>query len=170
MSGTLQLSAETIWRGAEPVGLSVYAQQLDALEKQSRRGETARFPPTPFDDLSVDAARAVLTKWNRPCEGAFEFLAAKFPHELAKLIELGRLQPPDLTFAAEALGRSELGWLVRHTLRPLLAHASAVVREGAIYGLQKHIDGSIREALSVLSRNDPSQAVRMAAEDALSES
>ena len=170
MRGTLQLSAETICRSDEPRGLSLYAQQLRTLEKRSRRGETARIPPPPFDDLSVDAARAVLARWNRPCEGAFEVLAVRFPHELAKLIEFGRLEPADLTFAAEALGRSELSWLVRHALKPLLAHASAVVREGAIYGLQKHMDGNMRAALSVLSQSDPSPAVRVAAEDALSES
>lgn len=170
MSGTLQLSAETIRQSDEPRGLGPYAQQLKTLEKRSYRGETARIPPPPFDDLSVEAARAILARWNRPCEGAFEVLAARFPHDLAKLIELGRLGSADLTFAAEALGRSELGWLVRHALKPLLTHASPVVREGAIYGLQKHIDGSTRAALSALSRDDPSPAVRLAATDALSES
>lgn len=170
MRSTLQLSAETICRSDEPRGLGLYAERLETLERRSRRGETARIPPPPFDELSVDAARAVLARWNRPCERAFEVLAARFPHELAKLIELGRLEPPDLTFAAEAMGRSELSWLVRHALTPLLVHASAVVREGAIYGLQKHVDDSTRAALSILSHDDPSSAVRMAAEDALSQS
>jgi hypothetical protein len=95
-------------------------------------------------------------------------LATRFPHELAKLIKDGRLETSDLTFAAEALGRSEMGWLVRHTLTPLLTHVSPVVREGAIYGLQKHVDEDTRTALRAVSKNDPSRAVRSAAEDALS--
>ena len=169
MSGTLQLSADTIYRTDEPRGLGQYAQKLSTLEKRSHRGETVRIAPPPFDDLSVDAARVVLTRWNRPCEAAFELLAARFPHELARLIDGQRLEISDLTFAAEALGRCELGWLVRHTLLPLLTHASPVVREGAIYGLQKHLDADARTTMGTLSDSDPSPAVRLAARDALSE-
>lgn len=169
MSSTLKLSAETPWVNDLPPGLSAYAQALKGLEKRSRRGETGRIVPPPFDELSDEAARAVITRWNRPCEGAFELLAARFPRDLAKLIEQNRLEVSDLTFAAEALGRSNMGWLVRHTLKPLVRHASAVVREGAIYGLQKHVDGEVRAVLEGVVKSDPSRAVRTAAEDALSD-
>lgn len=167
---TLKLSAEALWANELPLGLSASAQTLKGLEKRSRRGETIRIAPPPFDELSDEAARAVITLWNRPCEGAFDLLAARFPRDLAKLIEQNRLETSDLTFAAEALGRSNMGWLVRHALTPLLRHASAVVREGAVYGLQKHIDHEVRAALELVSRSDASPAVRTAAEDALSES
>jgi hypothetical protein len=52
-------------------------------------------------------------------------------------------------------------------LKPLLGHASAVVREGAIYGLQKHLDADVRASLEMLARSDSSAGVRSAAEDAL---
>jgi hypothetical protein len=169
MSSTLKLSADTPWVTDLPPGLSVYAQDLKKLEKRSRRGETVRIAPPPFDELSDEAARAVMLRWNRPCEGAFDLLAARFPRDLAKLIQDNRLEASDLTFAAEALGRSNMGWLVRHALKPLLTHTSAVVREGAIYGLQKHIDPDIHAALKAVSESDVSPAVRTAAEDALSD-
>jgi hypothetical protein len=86
-----------------------------------------------------------------------------------KLIKHDRLEPSDLTFAAEALGRSDMGWLVRHALKPLLRHASAIVREGAIYGLQKHLNAEVRSALEAVVNSDASRAVRTAAEDALDE-
>jgi hypothetical protein len=151
---------------APPTAKGPDAMTLDFL---IRRVETLRIAPPPFDELSDDATRAVITRWNRPCEGAFELLALRFPHDLVKLIGHGHLEPADLTFAAEALGRSNMGWLVRPTLKPLLHHASAVVREGAIYGLQRHIDTGIRATLETLAKSDPSAGVRSAAEDALAE-
>ncbi len=154
---------------APPTAKGPDAVTLDFLGKPNRRGETPRIAPPPFDELSDDATRAVITRWNRPCEGAFELLALRFPHDLVKLIGRGQLEPADLTFAAEALGRSNMGWLVRSTLKPLLHHASAVVREGAIYGLQRHIDANARATLETLAKSDPSAGVRSAAEDALAE-
>ncbi len=152
-----------------PAALGNVAMNLLGLEKRIRQGETVRIAPPPFDDLSDEAARAVVTRWNRPCEGAFELLALRFPDDLAKLIERGRLERADLTFAAEALGRSNMGGLVRSTLKPLLHHASAVVREGAIYGLQRHVNADVRATLETLAKSDPSAGVRGAAEDALAE-
>jgi len=169
MSGTVKLSAEPPAFNDLPPGLSEFAKDLKKLETRSRRGETVRTTPPPFDELSDEAARAVMSRWSRPCEGVFGLLAARFPRDLANLIAHNRLAAADLTFAAEALGRSNMGWLVRHALKPLLTHASSVVREGAIYGLQKHIDADIRAALQVVADGDSSPAVRTAAEDALSE-
>lgn len=169
MSYALSLSAEPTCVVDLAPGLSSTAQSLERLALRSQRGETVRIVPPPFDALSDGAARAVMARWTRPCEGAFELLAAHFPRDLAKLIERDRLAPSDLTFAAEALGRSSQGWLVRAVLPPLLRHSSAVVREGAIYGLQRHLDAEIRGLLLAVSKTDPSAAVRTAAEDALSE-
>lgn len=164
----LKLSSQTPSINELPAGLGFYAQELKKLEGRSLRGETVRIAPPPFDQLSAEAARSVLARWSRPCEGAFELLAARFPYDLVKLIEHGRLKPSDLTFVAEALGRSKMGGLVRHALKPLLTHPSPVVREGAIYGLQKHIDDEVRAVLESVLAEDESRAVRMAAEDALS--
>lgn len=166
---TLMLSAESFCNNDQPPGLGFVAGRMRMIERQTRRGETARIVPPPFDALSDEAIQAVLPRWRRPCEGAFELLAKRFPVDLAKLIQSDRLVDSDLTFAAEALGQSDLGWLVRDTLRPLLNHASAVVREGAIYGLQKHIDVEVRGELEKISKGDDSPAVQTAAQDALYE-
>lgn len=123
----------------------------------------------PVEALTDEAAKAMMERWNRPCEGAFDLLSERFPYDLAKLIENDRLEPSDLTFAAEALGRSSISDLVRRTLVPLLGHDSAVVREGAIYGLQRHINSEIRSTLEEISHIDDSPAVRTAAENTLSD-
>jgi hypothetical protein len=167
MSSTLKISAEVPLFTDFPQALSEDARKLMQLEERSRRGETVRMAPPPFDELS-EGARAAVSRWNRPCEGAFELLALRFPRDLAKLIQNNRLKPSDLTFAAEALGRSNIGLLVRPVLQPLLSHFSAVVREGAIYGLQRHMDEAVRATLGIVAKDDSSPAVRMAAEDALS--
>jgi hypothetical protein len=167
---TLTLSVEDCCTSGlltQPEALGNEARDLRGLEAKIRQHETVRIAPPPFDDLSDQAARAIVSRWNRPCEGAFELLALRFPRDLVKLISGDRLKPADLTFAAEALGRSNLGWVVRRALKPLLRHDSAVVREGAIYGLQKHVDADVRADLEMLAKSDSSAGVRSAAEDAL---
>lgn len=150
-----------------PTALGEVAEALKRMEDATR--ESVAVAPPPFDQISAAAARVIISRWSRPCEAAFELLALRFPYDLVKLIALNRLDPSDLTFAAEALGRSKIGSLVRYSLKPLLQHSSPVVREGAIYGLQRHIDANIRRELEALATNDPSGAVRTAAEDALAE-
>jgi HEAT repeat protein len=130
------------------------------------RSRGRAFPP-PFDELSVEVATDVVDRWSEPCEAAFEFLAQHYPHELLKLIASGRLRPTDLTFAAEIAGQLQNSTHVRAVLRRLLAHADALVREGAIYGLARHVDPPVREELRHLASSDPSPAVRQAAADTL---
>jgi HEAT repeat protein len=165
---TLTLAAQGCRPSDFPRTYSPTGARLMQLEKQSRQGESVRAVPPPFDVLSDEATRAV-ARWVRPCEAMFEVLAARFPFDLVKLIEKDGLAPTDLTFAAEALGRSNVSWQVRHTLKPLLDHESAVVREGAIYGLQRHLDDDLRERLAKIAKDDPRAGVRTAAEDALAE-
>jgi hypothetical protein len=119
--------------------------------------------------LNPDLARRVALGWDEPCEGAFEYIVEHQPSELAQLIRLGALAPGDLSFAAEILGRASDSRLVRKAIEPLLQHPEAVVREGAIYGITRHLDASMRAELERMSRSDPSAAVRTAAKDALDE-
>lgn len=141
----------------------IYQKELEVLTHLIER----RPVPPPFDVLGSHIGIELSERWEQPCEAAFEYLASRHPVALAKLIESGGLGPADLTFAAEFLGRLASGLVVRRTLLPLLEHSSATVREGAIYGIQRHLDDEVRSRLSVLARTDPSFAVREAASDAL---
>ena len=103
-------------------------------------------------------------------ESAFEFMAKESPYELLHLIEFGRLSELQLTFAAECAGRADLKRLVAATVLPLLRHPSALVREGAIYGLELLQDQlGVRDAIVLhsLVEHEPSRGVRDAARDAL---
>jgi len=125
--------------------------------------------PPPFDELPPPIAQRIASRWREPCEAAFEYLAEHSPPHLLQLIERGKLDAADLTFAAEIAGRVADSVAVRHTLLALLSHPEAVVREGAIYGLARHLDSAVRQQLSELAAKDPSAAVRTAAADALDE-
>ena len=94
-------------------------------------------------------------------------LAAKEAPDLVALVTSGALPPSQLTFAAEAVGRINNSVLVRDTLLPLLKHASAVVREGAIYGLSNHLDDDARDVIKLIAQSDPSLGVRAAAAELL---
>jgi len=75
-----------------------------------------------------------------------------------------------MSHAAEILGRATAHrpadgavWV----LETLLEHASAPVREGAIYGLAYHLDPRVRQVLERVAREDASDGVREAAEETL---
>ena len=106
-------------------------------------------------------------RWSAPCEAAFDDLAVNDPNELLRLIQSGALRAADLTFAAEAAGTIEDPEGVRAVLRALLAHPSAVVREGAIYGLARHLNGEMRTALLQLTASESSPGVSSAIRDVL---
>jgi len=95
-----------------------------------------------------------------PCVLVFDMLVSHFPHELAKVISGGQLEPANLTFAAEAMGQCKDDDLVRNTLIPLLRHDEAIVREGAIYGLENHKNSDVSAVLSWMAQNDPSPCIR----------
>jgi hypothetical protein len=146
------------------------AEQLAAivLSAAIARAEFRPVPP-PFDSLRADVAADVADKWREPCESAFEYLSVKYPNSLLALIRSNQLAPSDLTFAAEIAGGIAEHESVRAALVPLLAHAEAVVREGAIYGLTRHLNAFTRVLLERLALEDRSAAVRTAARDALDE-
>ena len=96
-----------------------------------------------------------------------EFWTHESCREDAALDRLAALEPADLTFAAEDLGRGEDHHMIRRALMPLLDHASAVVREGAIYGLTRHLTPEVCARLRDMAATDPSPGVRDAATEAL---
>ncbi len=124
-------------------------------------------------------------QWAKPCEEMFEYLAEHKPGRLAELVsgslltsgdlQLGsvavgrKLTNAELSFAAEAAGRIEDPDLAVTALLALLSHPAAPVREGAIYGIQRHLESSEegRSTLRVLAASDASPAVKRAAADAL---
>lgn len=147
-------------------GNDMYAIERLFREMESARTELRPIPP-PFDVLPAHVAAEVAERWTEPCEGVFEYLADKYPGALATLIKDGSLSPADLTYAAEYMGHSPNSAEVRKILLPLLEHPSAVVREGAIYGIRRHLDAGARERLSAMADHDPNSAVMEAATEAL---
>ena len=85
--------------------------------------------------------------------------------QLASLISSGTLDDVDLTFAAEHLGRlaHDDSAFARRALTPLLSHESPLVREGALYGLDGHLDADLYERVTAIAHGDPSRGVREAA-------
>jgi hypothetical protein len=98
------------------------------------------------------------------CEELFVALAARAPARLARLLAIdGLLDNTELSLAAEAIGRADDAVLVRRTLVPLLKHRTALVREGAIYGLAELGSNDVRSAIATLARKDEHPGVRRAA-------
>ncbi len=118
----------------------------------------------------VDAEPRVL------CENLFKRLSLEDPNELIRIIKEDNLRPSHLTFAAEYLGNVPTE-IAMTALLDLLKHESAIVREGAIFGLSivltRHaetgevtVTEKIREALKAL-QEDPSPGVRLTAKEVL---
>jgi hypothetical protein len=125
-------------------------------------------PPTDATAaLQSSSGTTVADDWQRPCEALFRSLARSAPRRLLSIIGSGQLTPPDLTFAAEALGDVQDSNLVVPVLLQLLDHASSLVREGAVYGLSHHLNDESMKRLQVLADEDPSPGVRSAANDIL---
>lgn len=100
-------------------------------------------------------------------ENYFINLAATDPKALAKIVGEAAIKDTDLTFAAEHLGSAESSIAVLPLLK-LLEHPSAIAREGAVIGLDGHFAcPGVRDALEKLVAEDPSEAVREAAQEVL---
>ena len=93
-------------------------------------------------------------------------LAAENPAKLFWMVQHSH-SLSELTFAAEAVGMLSDSEAVRAALMPLLGHSIALVREGAIYGLARHLNDSVMAALRELAQSDPSPGVREAAAELL---
>lgn len=140
------------------------------LRVKRHLGARVRRLETPIETPAVGAALEPESP-EAFSEERFIRLAEESPGRLIELLRskaIARLAL--LTFAAEAAGRIANTALVVGTLLPLLQHPDPVVREGAIYGLEPHLDASIeaRDALRSMVRLEPSAGVRGAIEDALS--
>lgn len=88
-------------------------------------------------------------------------LAQNNPKELARILSSPNADTHTLTFGAELLGDVNDERIVLPTLRQLLKHVNAVVREGAMMGLSSfYMDrkppADIIERLRVMAKSDPS--------------
>jgi HEAT repeat protein len=170
MSGIVALRS-SLFFGVEPdIGESEEAQKIQKCQQEAFENyRSIRALEPHLAVLSPKAFLAVHAQWPNVCEEMFEVLAERFPEDLLSLISNDTLASSALTFAAEAAGRIPDGAAVRATLMPLLGHASAIVREGAIYGLRGHFNEAVSVKLSELAQRDPSPAIRQAASDTLDE-
>lgn len=102
-------------------------------------------------------------------ENEFTVMAESDPLRLVGLLSDGSLRPADLSSAAEAAGRIPRQDVVVLTLLKLLKHESAIVREGAVYGLCYYLPSDeIYSRFKELRSSDPSDGVRSVLEDILS--
>jgi HEAT repeat protein len=100
-----------------------------------------------------------------------EYRALRARYSLLEIVKSGELAPPLLTYAAEYLGKVEdesLADGIVESLLHLTENPSALVREGAIYGLEEYTDiPDVLERLKQLSEADPSPGVKEAASETL---
>jgi HEAT repeat protein len=158
------------FRGRNDIGCSESAQVIRKHENSALEDlRSKRAEPAYLKVLSPQAYFLVKAKWENDCEEMFEVLAEQFPEDLLRLLANDVLPPSALTFAAEIAGRIQDSEKVQSCLKPLLAHRSPLVREGAIYGLCNHFDDSVEALFRELAGKDPSLAIRQAASDALGE-
>jgi hypothetical protein len=102
-------------------------------------------------------------------KNALFLMVEEHPTQLIGLIEDGVMDDAELTFVAEALGDAgESRDIVVDTLIKLSEHKSPLVREGAVYGLEGHIDiDKAYKRLVEMAANDDSLGVRDSAIDAI---
>jgi hypothetical protein len=91
---------------------------------------------------------------------SFAHLAATEPHRLAIWIRDRVLTPAEIAVAAASFARVSDSALVHATLLPLLDHAHASVRLGALDGLGPHLGPAVWPALAHLRTDDGVPAVR----------
>ena len=118
-------------------------------------------------DQASGVTERLLEQYGGYCEALFEQLATDAPTELMDLVRFAGLRPAKLTYAAEALGSTGRAEAVSILIEILSSHPSALVREGAIFGVLKASTTSARPTLERLALSDPSAAVREAASSAL---
>lgn len=123
--------------------------------------------PYRYEGMDPHVAVKLNLQWKQPCEEMFEYLAENYPTQLAILLRSKVLSPADLTFAAEIAGRANNYESVRSALLMLLEHEHPVVREGAIYGVARHMDDETRRHLLRISQGDGNSVIRQAALDTL---
>lgn len=108
-------------------------------------------------------------------ENQLKFLSKTNPQELAKILSSPNSDINTLTFGAEILG-SEVNdpSLVEPVLKQLMKHINAIVREGALIGIEAFFINSkpsdeILNKLKSMSDNDPSPIIRQYSKDLIIE-
>jgi|SRR6185369_14751086 len=99
-------------------------------------------------------------------------MAQSNPKELARILTSPGIDVHALTFGAEFLGETSDERIVLPTLRMLIKHVNAVVREGAMMGLssfymERKPPQDILERLRVMAKSDPSPSCKEFAETIL---
>lgn len=94
-------------------------------------------------------------------QNQLKVLAQNNPKELARILTSPNADTHALTFGAELLGEVTDERIVLPTLRQLLKHVNAVVREGAMMGLssfymERKPPQDVLERLRVMAKSDPS--------------
>lgn len=119
--------------------------------------------------IAYETPREV-NSWPKPCEAMFRYLARNRPRDLASHLRESSYTPGLRARAAEAAGDIEDHELARSFLLPLLRDAAPIVREAAIYGLERHQNTEVRERLrGLVSDPHTTDGVRAAASEALDE-
>ena len=87
------------------------------------------------------------------------------PDKFVKLLNSNKMTDIELSEAAEIGGFALSPKIIFDTLFKLLDHKSALVREGALYGLEdsEHITEPLLIKLKDMMLNDPSEGVRQVA-------
>jgi hypothetical protein len=98
-------------------------------------------------------------------ENQLKILAQNNPKELARILTSPGINVHALTFGAEFLGEVSDERIVLPTLRILLKHVNAVVREGAMMGLssfymERKPPQDIIERLRAMNKADPSPSCK----------
>jgi len=101
-------------------------------------------------------------------------LAQDNPKELARILTSPNADIHTLTFGAELLGDVKDERIVLPTLRQLLKHVNAIVREGAMMGIssfymERKPPQDIMERLRAMAKSDPSPSNKEFADSVLKE-
>jgi HEAT repeat protein len=94
-------------------------------------------------------------------------LAMDDPDRLLAMLSDEAMTDADRSFAAEAAGYVQDRAKAQPVLLGLLLHGSALIREGAVYGLANDRDEPVLAALAHVGQHDRSAGVRDAAIEAL---
>ena len=99
-------------------------------------------------------------------------LAQDNPKELARILISPNADTHTLTFGAELLGEVKDERIVLPTLKQLLKHVNAIVREGAMMGvssfyMERRPPQDVIDRLRAISKSDPSPSNREFAESVL---
>ena len=139
-------------------------QRIEDTQKETTM-EILELQQHPYKSLSPALASELMARWARPCVEMFEYLAGTHPEELLRLICEETIPPTALTFAAEIAGSIKDSSCVAHVLISLLDHEHPVVREGALYGLERHQTNDAKIAIKRIAEHDPNKEVRAVARE-----